>query len=114
MLCDGLGETAEDPFILLIDNCQHLGSDEGTAEALDAFVQLFPDNGQLIMAGRSHPPLKLAQLRLRKQLVSLADPAARAACLDTALKLYRGPFLEEFPDLAWCRLERENLRRLMA
>ncbi|MBI6546876.1 MAG: tetratricopeptide repeat protein [Cyanobacteria bacterium NC_groundwater_1444_Ag_S-0.65um_54_12] len=37
----------------------------------------------------------------------------RLALLSKAVALYRGPFLEEFPDLTWCQIERENLRRLL-
>ncbi|MEB3203356.1 MAG: BTAD domain-containing putative transcriptional regulator [Candidatus Sericytochromatia bacterium] len=38
----------------------------------------------------------------------------RLQALEQAVAVYRGPFLEDFPDHAWCRLERENLRRLVA
>jgi len=40
--------------------------------------------------------------------------AVRLQALEQAVAIYRGPFMEDFPDHAWCRLERENLRRLVA
>lgn len=36
----------------------------------------------------------------------------RRACLLEAIRLYRGPFMEEFQALTWCMIEGERIRRL--
>ncbi|MBM3268195.1 MAG: hypothetical protein FJZ01_11160 [Candidatus Sericytochromatia bacterium] len=74
---------------------------------------LFHDGRYLLNPGL-HARFDAGEFRsaIREARRAEAAPAARAALLDEALALYRGPFLEEFPDVEWCRLERENLRRL--
>ncbi len=50
-----------------------------------------------------------ACLQARRRALSAED---RMALYMKAIRLYQGPFLEDFQDQSWCMFERERLRRL--
>lgn len=56
--------------------------------------------------------LEFQQTCLEAGNPSLSEDARKTLLLE-AIRLYRGPFLEEFSDLTWCLIERERLRRLV-
>jgi LuxR family maltose regulon positive regulatory protein len=58
-----------------------------------------------------HDVSEFRQLALHAQRADL-PPRDRADVWDRALAHYQGPFLEAFPDVEWCRIERERLRRI--
>lgn len=75
LLCDELLEHLSDPLLLVIDNAQHLPSTQEAQEALEILIRFFPEESQVILSGRSLPPLKLAHYRLGGQMVELGAEA---------------------------------------
>ncbi|MBM3269033.1 MAG: AAA family ATPase, partial [Candidatus Sericytochromatia bacterium] len=69
-LCDELGDR---PLVLVFDDAQHLGSDPDTLGGLETLVRYFPDPGQVILAGRGIPEIRMADLRLRGELLELDE-----------------------------------------
>ncbi len=72
VLCDELSGLPESPLVVL-DDVHNLGADDDTAAGLDALARFFPESGQIVMAGRSIPGIKLAGLRLRGQTVEISE-----------------------------------------
>lgn len=78
LLCDDLEAALGGRAVLLVlDDAQHLPDDPGFLQGLEALIRYFPDEGQLVLAGRALPPLKLAQFELRGQVVRLGDEDLR-------------------------------------
>lgn len=72
LFCDELVEHLNEPLLLIIDDTQHLPSSPEALEALETLIRFFPEESQLILSGRSHPPLKLVQYRLGGQMVEVS------------------------------------------
>lgn len=71
-LCDDL-ETLASPLLVVLDDAQNLGADEATAAGIDALLRYFPDSGQIVVAGRALPGIKLAGLQLRGQTTEIDE-----------------------------------------
>ncbi len=78
LLCDDLEEAlAGRALVLVLDDAQHLPDDPDFMQGLEALMRYFPEDAQLVLAGRALPPLKLSQFQLRNQLVLLEDADLR-------------------------------------
>ncbi|MFV3308168.1 LuxR C-terminal-related transcriptional regulator [Pseudomonas sp. NY15181] len=88
-------ETAK-PFTLFLDEFEVLQT-AGTLELLRELWEAFPPGGQLVIASRSTPNLKLGQLRVQGQLLELNADALRFDIDETRLFLRErlGGVLEE-------------------
>ena len=58
LLCDALTLHHPEPLILVLDDCQHLPADAASLEALATLIRFFPEESQLVLAGRSVPDLR--------------------------------------------------------
>lgn len=58
LLADALTLHHPDPLILVLDDCQHLPADPASLDALAALVRFFPEESQLVLAGRTLPDLR--------------------------------------------------------
>ncbi len=97
---------------VVINRLRHTLEPDAPKGSPSRFV-LFQEGRYLLNRGL-HVRFDVSELR---QAISLARrpglaPAERRVLLDAAIAHYRGPFLEEFPDVEWCRIEREGARRL--
>jgi len=65
LLCDLLSQfIGEAGALVILDGTHNLATCEATLEMLDALIHYLPDGAQLVLSGRSLPPLKLARLDL--------------------------------------------------
>ena len=58
LLADALTLHHPDPMVLVLDDCQHLPADPASLEALASLVRFFPEESQIVLAGRSLPDLR--------------------------------------------------------
>lgn len=89
-------ETTRQPFTLFLDEFEVLQS-TGSLELLRELWEAFPPGGQLVIASRSTPNLKLGQLRAQGQLLELTADALRFELDETRRFLHErlGPALSE-------------------
>ncbi len=71
LVCDELHSLARGPLVLVLDDCQHLAGKSGILAGLGTLVRYFPENSQLILAGREIP-LLTAGLEIRGTVVELS------------------------------------------
>lgn len=70
-LCEELAEWAPTGFVLVLDDFHAVEEAPGIVEASQALVDYLPEAAQLVLISRTVPPLRLGQLRARKQLIEL-------------------------------------------
>ena len=75
LICDALNDRGLADLVVILDGIGHLGADDVTREGLAVLLRSFPEDGQLILAGRTVPPLRLAKLRLENAVVELDESA---------------------------------------
>ena len=80
-LVNGLATRPQQLF-LVIDDCHHLTAPE-INKFLDAFLTYAPANLHLVMATRGQVPLKVANMRVRGQMIRLDDTQLRFSLTET-------------------------------
>jgi len=70
VLINDILETLPDPFVLILDDL-HLVTEPATFAALDYLLERIPPQMHLAIGTRRDPPLALARLRAREQMVEL-------------------------------------------
>jgi LuxR family maltose regulon positive regulatory protein len=88
VLADELLELPDD-VVVVLDDYQEI-VDPGVHELLDALLRHPPPRLHLVLATRQDPPLPLARLRARGQLVELRAPDLRLTTAEAAAFLARG------------------------
>jgi ATP/maltotriose-dependent transcriptional regulator MalT/DNA-binding SARP family transcriptional activator len=78
VLCDDL-ETAlgERRLVAVIDDAQHAPAGPGAVAAIETLVRYFPESSQLILSGRTLPPIKWAQYEAKGQVLAIGDSELR-------------------------------------
>lgn len=73
LLCDDLSMVVDAPVVLVIDDAQYIPDQPEVLAALEALVRFFPDDSQLVFAGRKLPPLRLAREQAMGQVVAVEE-----------------------------------------
>jgi len=68
---DAMWRRSPQPVALLIDDVHEVAPGSETAALLDAVVTSLPANGHVVLAGRGHPPVRLARLDVEGKVAQL-------------------------------------------